>query len=410
MRIPSIIARALAAAALASAVSCTPPREKPGEVVIWHQKEGADRELFEEAIERFNREHPAEHVTALFRNGEELRTSFIIAAVAGQGPDLVYGPSDNVALFAETRVIRSWDEVLDAEFLDRFTPEAVTHWHDRPWLVADQVGDQLMLVYDRQTVEQPPQTLDELVADGERLTLRSGDRVDRYGLALDLEEPFFFIPFLTGFGGWIMDKDDNPTLDTPEMRRALQFVLDLRDRHRIIPRLDGYETISLAFKRRRAAMIINGPWSWSGYGVPERSMVAMLPVNTETGLHCRPIFSAKGYCLNINTRPGKFATVRRVLEHLAGHEVQMQMALSLYTTPTIKSVIDSPAFRTNPVLQLALRQSKYSIPMPITPKLRYIWDGIRGPYRRLFAGDLTPDEAAREMQTEAERRIAESMP
>jgi hypothetical protein len=48
--------------------------------------------------------------------------------------------------------------------------------------------------------------------------------------------------------------------------------------------------------------------------------------------------------------------------------------------------------------------------MPIDAKLRYIWDGIRGPYRRVFTGDLTPDEAARQMQFEAERRIAEALP
>jgi hypothetical protein len=48
--------------------------------------------------------------------------------------------------------------------------------------------------------------------------------------------------------------------------------------------------------------------------------------------------------------------------------------------------------------------------MPINPRLRYIWDGIRGPYRRVFTGDLTPDEAAREMQREAEQRIEEGMP
>ena len=405
-----MLQRAAAAALLLAGAGCTPPREAPDRVVIWHQKTGAERVFFEEAVAEYNRRNPDERVVALYREGEELRNSFIIAAVAGQGPDLVFGPSDNVAVFAGTRVIRPLDALLGPEFFDRFTDDGVVRWKAQPWMVADQIGNQLMLVYDRQMVDRPPETLDELVSLGKELTLRNGDRVERYALTWNYAEPYFFIPFLTGFGGWIMDAEGNPTLDTPEMRAALQFVLDLRDKHGLIPRYEDYNTANLMFMRKRAAMIINGPWAWSDYGVPESSMLALLPVNTETGLRCRPVIAAKGYCLSINTPPEKFALIRRVLGFFTGEEMQLAMAQRLFTTPTLRRALDSPEFRGNAVLQLALEQSKNSVPMPIDAKLRYIWDGIRGPYRRVFTGDLTPDEAAREMQREAEQRIAEGMP
>ena len=138
--------------------ACTPPRERTNEVVIWHQKTGAERAFFEEAVEEYNRRNPGDRLVALYREGEEMRNAFIIAAVAGQGPDLVFGPADNVALFSETRVIRPWDDVVGPKFLDAFTEEGVVEWQGRPWLVADQIGNQLMLVYDRQTVAKPPET------------------------------------------------------------------------------------------------------------------------------------------------------------------------------------------------------------------------------------------------------------
>lgn len=379
-------------------------------MVIWHQKTGAEREFFEEVVREYNRRHPAEELIALYREGEEMRNAFIIAAVAGQGPDLVFGPADNVAVFAETRVIRPWDEVLAPDFLARFTGEGVVRWKDKPWLVADQIGNQLMLVYDRQAVAEPPKTLGELIELGRTATLSVDGETERYALTWNYAEPYFFIPFLTGFGGWITDKDGNPTLDTPEMRRALQFVLDLRDKHGLIPRYEDYNTANLMFLRRRAAMIINGPWSWADYDVPERSMIALLPINEETGLRCRPIVAAKGYALNINTPAEKFDFVRRVLAYLTGEEIQLSMASRLFTTPTLKTVIESPAFRDNPVLQLALEQARNSIPMPVDNRIRFIWDGFREPYRRVFADDLAPDEAARLMQREAERRISEGQP
>lgn len=408
---PPLLRRLLAALTLLLCTSaCTPPREEPDELVIWHQKTGAERTFFEEAVDSYNRQHPGEKLLALYREGEELRNSFIIAAVAGQGPDLVFGPSDNVAHFADTRVIRPWNEVVDEAFLDRLTEDGIVRWAGRPWLIADQIGNQLMLVYNRRLVESPPETLDDLVRLGKKLTLRQGGDVERYALTWNYAEPYFFIPFLTGFGGWIMDNEGNPTLDTPEMRAALQFVLDLRDKHGIVPRYEDYDTSNLMFRRNRAAMIINGPWAWAAYGVPEESMLALLPVNTSTGLRCRPVIAAKGYSLNVNTPEKKFPLVRRVLEHFTGEAMQLAMAQKLFTTPTLRSALHSPAFRANTVLQLALEQSKNAVPMPIDPKLRYIWDGIRGPYRRVFTGDLTPDQAARLMQHEAEQLIDANLP
>ena len=394
----------LAAALLAGA--CSPPHEAANRVVIWHQKAGAERAFFEQIVAEYNRANPGETVKAVYREGEELRESFIIAAVAGQGPDLVFGPADNVAVFAGTKAVRPWSEVFDGEFFADFTEQGVVRWRGHPWLLADQTGNQLMFVYDRQAMASAPATLDDLIALGKELTVRDAQGTTRYALTWNYSEPFFFIPFLTGFGGWIMDDAGRPTLDTPEMRAALQFVLDLRDKHGVMPRYEDYATANLMFLRRRAAMIIDGPWSWAGYGVPGRSMLALLPLNTATGLRCRPMLAAKGYSLNVNTPSEKFGLIRRVVTHLTGPEVQLNMARKLFTTPTRRAVLKEPDFRDNPVLQLALEQAKNSVPMPTAPQLRHIWDGIRGPYRRVFAGDMTPDEAARAMQKDAEERIA----
>ena len=51
--------------------------------------------------------------------------------------------------------------------------------------------------------------------------------------------------------------------------KAIQFVLDLRDKYKIIPREGDYEIADMLFKEDRTGMIINGPWSWAGYHVPE---------------------------------------------------------------------------------------------------------------------------------------------
>ena len=77
--------------------------------------------------------------------------------------------------------------------------------------------------------------------------------------------------------------------------------------------------------------------------------------------------------------------------------------------PLLRPAVMVAAVRQNPVLQRAIDQAKYSIPMPLDSRLRFIWDGRREPYRRVFTENLLPDEAARLMPREAERRITEGL-
>jgi len=85
----------------------------------------------------------------------------------------------------------------------------------------------------------------------------------------------------------------------------------------------------------------------------------------------------------------------------------------MFCAPLLRLAVMAAAVRQNPVcqnpvLQRAIEQAKYSIPMPLDSRLRFIWDGRREPsYPRVFTDNLSPDEAARLMPREAERRITE---
>src|SRR4029077_16910413 len=144
-------------------------------------------------------------------------------------------------------------------------------------------------------------------------------------------EPYFFIPFLTAFGGCIMDAEGHPTLDNDHTVQASQFVLDLRDKYKVIPKEGDYEIADMLFKEKRTAMIINGPWSWAGYHVPNGVMVAPLPLNTETELYAESRVSVKGYSVNANVPATKLKAVREVIDFLTSAPVQMEMAAKLFT-------------------------------------------------------------------------------
>ncbi|MDQ6860870.1 MAG: extracellular solute-binding protein, partial [Verrucomicrobiota bacterium] len=208
-------------------VGCAKTDTRP-HIRIWHQKISSERDLFLEQVKRFNAAHPDVVVEALYKENEDLRNLFVIAAVAGQGPEIIYGPADNVGVLVTTQTVRPLDEIFPPEFFARFSPQGVVSWQGKRWLAGDQIGNHLTLVYHKALVPNPPRTLDELIALGQSLTKdENGDgKMDQYGLTWNYREPFFFIPFLTAFGGWVIDENNRPTLDTPQTVQAIQFVLD----------------------------------------------------------------------------------------------------------------------------------------------------------------------------------------
>src|SRR3712207_5468166 len=121
-----------------AAIGCQRGADTRPRIRIWHQKISAERDLLHEHIRRFNAAHPESVVETLYKENEELRNLFVVAAVAGQGPEIIYGPADNVGVLVTTQAVLPLDEVFPPEFFARFAPQGLVSWKDQRWLVGDQ--------------------------------------------------------------------------------------------------------------------------------------------------------------------------------------------------------------------------------------------------------------------------------
>jgi maltose-binding protein MalE len=285
----------------------------------------------------------------------------------------------------------------------------MTWYKGHLYQVADKLGNHLTLVYNRKLVPVPPATDEEMITIGKRLTAPAGaGNGARYGLAWNYTEPFFFIPFLTGFGGWIMDGEGRPSLDTRATVDALRFIKDLRDVHRIIPNEADYEIADILFKDGNAGMIINGDWSWAGYRNAGLDIgVAPLPKIASTGLWCGTMVSPKGFSINANVTEEKKKLVIELIRYLMSEENQMESTRELYTMPTHMRVRGSEFVRNNEILRNSQIQIDHGRAMPVSPDLRAIWDAMRPSYQAVLAGTKTAEQAAHDMQELALQRIAE---
>ena len=256
----------------------------------------------------------------------------------------------------------------------------------------------------------PPTTDLEMIAIGKKLTadLNGDGKIDRYGLAWNYTEPFFFIPFLTGFGGWIMDDEGRPTLDSQATIDGLEFIKQIRDVDKIIPNEADYNIADILFKDGNAGMIINGDWSWSGYLKAGIDIgVAPLPKMTKTGLWCGTMVSPKGFSINTNIAENKRPWVLELIRFLMKEENQLEATQELFTMPTHKGLQQSRFVQDNEILRNSRVQIDHGRPMPVIPELRAIWDAMRPSYQAVLAGTKTAQQAARDMQVMALRRIKE---
>lgn len=369
-----------------------------------------EREILDSQVARYMQKHPDIKVETLYKETEELRSGFIIAAIAGQGPDLVYGPSDQVGPFQVMEIILPLDTLFTKDFLEKFNPKSLIYFKGGLYQIGDKLGNHLTLVYNKDIISKPPQTDLELIEIGQKVLIdeNKDGKIDRYGLVWNYTEPFFFIPFLSGFGGWVMDENGNPTLNTKSTVAALNFIKDLRDKYRIIPGEADYNIADVLFKDGKAAMIINGDWSWAGYKKAGIKIgIAPLPKITETGLWCAPMVSSKGYSINANVNKEKLTKIIDLLKYLLAPEQQLEVTKKLNTMPTLKELYEDPFIKNDEIMINSQLQIEHGKPMPVVPELRAIWDAMRPSYQAVLGGARSPEQAAEDMQKLAIRKIKE---
>ncbi|MCA9230447.1 MAG: extracellular solute-binding protein [Planctomycetales bacterium] len=387
-------------------------------VTIWHQMVPREREALNRLIEQFEATHSAIRVRALYKETEELRSGFQVAALAGIGPELVYGPSDVLGAFHAMGIVKDMAPWFSEQIEDEFLEGALTYFPaaDDPRRrelvqISDRLGNHLALVYNRDFIATPPQTTDELIELGKKNTIDAdGDgRYERYGLVWNFVEPFFAIPFLTGHGGWVFDDSGQPTpaLDTPECVAALEMILALRDEHGIVPRSCDYETADSLFKSGSAAMIINGDWSWVDYletkGID--AAIAPLPIVSSTGRPMGPMVSPKGYSLNGFADAEAAQSAMEFVRFATGEQSQRELLNEIRILPSRKAVLQDPVLLSDPTLSASRQQLANGRMMPVDTELRAVWDAMRPHYQSLLGGKLTATAAAKAMQQDALRGI-----
>lgn len=417
-----------AGAISAACLGCGDSGKRQRTVVLWHQMRPGDRAVLAERLKAFEQTEPGVRVRAVYKETEELRSGLESAVLVGRGPDIVYGPADTVGVYSEIGALRDLRPYVDEKDRTEFDERALVYGPGPPdddtgerdddslLLVGDRFGNHLALVYDKRRIPKPPKTTAELLALAKENTVdEDGDgRPDRYGLVWNYTEPFFVVPFLTGYGAWVFDEalaeqgEFNPTLDTEEARQAYRFVASLRNEHKVLPLSADYNGASALFRAGKSAMLIDGDWSWAGHLAAEAvdAAVAPLPDVSETGMPMKPMVAAKGYSLSVAAAGKRADIAGRLIRFLTSEETQRVFLDKQKVLPSRMTLRDDARQAGDATLAASLAQLERGRAMPTSLEIRAVWDAMRPPYQKIMGGDSTPADATKEMQASAIQKIA----
>jgi len=385
-------------------VSSTP---EPSHLVLWEGFDPAQEEWLREEVAAFQEADPSFKVEVLhYTSGDEL----IERVGGGEEFDLAIGHAALVESLRAEGLIRPVGDVFEGDFLDGFAQPSVegVSRGNKVWGVPFSAGLHLLLYYNKELVEEPPQDTATMIVMAQELT--DGEH---YGLAMNYRDPLWLVPWLSGFGGWLVDEDGQPTLDTAAMVEALRFLHELKFEYGVLLPEADYDLAEGLFREGKVAMLVNGHWALAGYREIEDFEwgVAPLPMVTETGLAPSPLVMGQYFVIGSGVSEQKLEAVRLLVEHMTASQRQLEWkrrnsaVRQFGTLPTNKEALSDESIHNDPLWQVSVAQMLAGRGASLGSNPTTILEAMREPLEAVMADQMAPTEAARQMQERAEAML-----
>jgi len=393
----------------APAAATTVAPATPVEITLWTKEGETDGGLqYVQALtDAYTAAHPEVTFVVINKDVETLREDFQPASLAGAAPDLLWTVSDHLGPFTAADLIQPVDNLVDLSKFVSSATDAVKSPDGQTWGVPISNGNHLMLLYNKSLMATAPANTDELVSMGQEFMKNNPGK---YALVFNQTEPFFFIPWLGGFNGKVFAADGvTPTLNTPEMTAALQFVYDLKYTDGLVPAESDYDGADTLFKEGNAAMIINGDWSLSGYkdALGDNLGVAPIPMVSSTNAYPAPYTSGVFFMITKDLSGDKLNAVVDFMNFATDKENQLDMVSKLTRLPALKEALSDKMITDDPILSGSAEQMSNGTPMPTVVEMRCVWDSLKPEMQAVFANTETAADAAAKSQTAAETCISQ---
>jgi sn-glycerol 3-phosphate transport system substrate-binding protein len=223
-----------------------------------------------EMADEYNRITPGVRIEAIYSGGyADTIARALTAAKAKNPPDLAVLTAADVWAAYDADIIEPLDSFVQAaggsDFLKKFYPAFLRDGEIKGHTYAIPFQKSTPIFYYNKTAfreagldpERPPQNWTELLDMAKKLTVVRGGEVVRWGLQIPIDQ-WLFSAYVMQNGGRINNEEGTQTfLNSPEAVAALQFMVDMAVKDKIMPPRRFFGDASADFVAGKTAMMYN---------------------------------------------------------------------------------------------------------------------------------------------------------
>jgi multiple sugar transport system substrate-binding protein len=387
-------------------------------LTLWHgANPPPNRDVLQELVDRFNREHPDIQVESLYVGQADQQIPKILASVVGNAPpDMLWFNPTITGRLVELDAIRPLEDLLAASSVKTEIDPALLEsmqFQGHTWSVPFGMNNAGIFyrptLFEAAGITQLPGTWEELRQVAKKLTRDTdGDgRVDQYGMLLPLGKGewtvFMWLPFLWSGGGELTNaqsaaKSKDVNLISENATKALQFWRDLIEDGSAVLSLPerGYEMNR--FLTGKVAMQLSGPWT---LGELKRTGVDFRVFPMPSEARQATIIGGENLFL-FKTTPERERAAFRFAEYVMGEEFQTQWAIETGYLPVNLKARQSEAYQEfveqQPAVKVFLEQAEYGRSRPIFRGYSRISESLGRAIESVLLGKSSPKEALEKAQ------------
>ncbi|MCA9923578.1 MAG: extracellular solute-binding protein, partial [Anaerolineales bacterium] len=314
----------------------------------------------------------------------DIRDQFVIAAPAGEGPDIIVGAHDWLGQLVASGLLAPIDL---GDKADAFTDVSLTGFtYEGELYGMPYATENLAFFYNTDLVDTPPTTWDEVVAMGTALQ-ESGAVTFGFGLTGTTYDAF---PLQTSFGGYVFGRDDagnyDPTdvgIDSPGMIAAGDWIVqEIADG--FMSDNTDWDTTHVLFETGEIPFMMAGPWALDR--IRESGVPYGITTFPDGG---QPFAGVQGFMVNALSDNVLLAQAF-LTEFVATDETMTNLYLSNNRPSAFASVL---AATDDADLAAFGEAGAEAILMPAIPEMGSVWGSWGDAFTLIIQGEQTPEEA-----------------
>ncbi|MEU2503701.1 extracellular solute-binding protein [Streptomyces sp. NPDC007863] len=375
--------------------------ELSGTVTWWDTSTvGSEDKVFKKLAEDFTKKHPKVTVKYVNVPFGEAQNKFKNAAQSGSGaPDVIRSEVAWTPEFADLGYLAPLDGTAALKDQDDFLEQAAasTKYNGKTYAVP-QVIDSMGIFYNKKILKEAGVEVPKSIAELKTVSAAIKEKTGKTGLYLRGDDPYWFLSFLYGEGGDMVDAANKKvTFDDPAGVSAFKTVKDLVDsKAAITDATNGWDNMQAAFKDGKVAMMINGPWAvadtYAGKEFADKANLGIAPVPAGSAGQGAP---QGGHNLAVYAGSKNLDASYAFAEYMTSAESQAKVAKELSLLPTRQSSYLQKEVAQNEMIAFFKPVVEKAVERPWIPEGGSLFEPVKVEYTKVLTGQTTPEAGAK---------------